>query len=61
MTWGDPIGDLVISVLDSTPYVGVVSGLRNPIMTTENGPAWVAILALPGLSTLSLRTGLTAV
>jgi hypothetical protein len=35
--------------------------MQNPIIATENGPAWVAILALLGLSTLSLRTGLTAV
>jgi hypothetical protein len=51
---------MVISMLDGTQYVVAASGMQNLIIPTESDPAWVTILAPPGRSKLSLRTGLTA-
>jgi len=28
-------------------YVAVAGGMKNPIIQTDSGPAWVAIFALP--------------
>jgi PQQ-dependent dehydrogenase (methanol/ethanol family) len=45
---GDPIGGGVVTyTLGGTQYVAVAGGMKNPIVQTESGPAWVAILALP--------------
>jgi alcohol dehydrogenase (cytochrome c) len=45
---GDPIGGGVITYeLDGKQYVAVAGGMKNPIVQTESGPAWVAIFALP--------------
>jgi len=45
---GGPIGGGVVTyLLDGTQYVAVAGGMKNPIIQTESGPAWVAILALP--------------
>ena len=45
---GDPIGGGVVTyMLDGTQYVAVAGGMKNPIVQTESGPAWVAIFALP--------------
>jgi glucose dehydrogenase len=45
---GDPIGGGNITYsLGGTQYVAVAGGMKNPIVQTESGPAWVAIFALP--------------
>jgi alcohol dehydrogenase (cytochrome c) len=45
---GDPIGGGVITyMLGGTQYVAVPGGMKNPIVQTESGPAWVAIFKLP--------------
>jgi alcohol dehydrogenase (cytochrome c) len=44
----DPIGGGVITyMLGGTQYVAVAGGMKNPVVDTESGPAWVAILKLP--------------
>jgi outer membrane protein assembly factor BamB len=44
----DPIGGGVITyMLGGRQYVAVAGGMKNGIVQTESGPAWVAILALP--------------
>jgi alcohol dehydrogenase (cytochrome c) len=46
---GDPIGGGVITyMLGGIQYVAVAGGMKNPIVLTDSGPAWVAILSLPG-------------
>lgn len=46
---GDPIGGGIVTyMLGGTQYVAVAGGMKNPIIQTDSGPAWVAILALPG-------------
>jgi alcohol dehydrogenase (cytochrome c) len=45
---GDPIGGGVVTYTrGGRQYVAVAGGMKNPIVQTESGPAWVAILALP--------------
>jgi alcohol dehydrogenase (cytochrome c) len=45
---GDPIGGGIITyMLGGKQYVAVAGGMKNPIVQTESGPAWVAIFALP--------------
>jgi alcohol dehydrogenase (cytochrome c) len=45
----DPIGGGIVTyMLGGTQYVAVAGGMKNAIVQTESGPAWVAILALPG-------------
>jgi alcohol dehydrogenase (cytochrome c) len=45
---GDAIGGGVITyMLDGKQYVAVAGGMKNAIVQTESGPAWVAIFALP--------------
>jgi alcohol dehydrogenase (cytochrome c) len=45
---GDPIGGGVVTYMrGGRQYVAVAGGMKNPIVQTESGPAWVAILALP--------------
>ena len=45
---GDPIGGGIVTyMLDGTQYVAVPGGMKNPIIQTDSGPAWVAIFALP--------------
>jgi hypothetical protein len=47
---GDPIGGGISTyMLGGTQYVAVSGGMKNPIIQTDSGPAWVAIFALPGL------------
>ena len=44
---GDAIGGGIITyMLGGTQYVAVAGGMKNGIVQTESGPAWVAILAL---------------
>jgi len=46
---GDPIGGGIVTyMLGGTQYVAVAGGMKHPIVLTESGPAWIAILALPG-------------
>src|SRR5664279_1327775 len=46
---GDPIGGGIVTYqLGGIQYVAVAGGMKNPVVDTESGPAWVAILALPG-------------
>jgi hypothetical protein len=46
---GDPIGGgMVTYMLGGIQYVAVAGGMKNPIVLTDSGPAWVAILSLPG-------------
>ncbi|WP_237684422.1 PQQ-binding-like beta-propeller repeat protein [Pseudaminobacter soli (ex Zhang et al. 2022)] len=46
---GDPIGGGISTyMLDGTQYVAVSGGMKNPIIQSDSGPAWVAIFALPG-------------
>jgi len=46
---GDPIGGGVVTyMLGGKQYVAVAGGMKNPVVLTESGPAWVAILSLPG-------------
>ena len=48
MPLGDPIGGGVITYeLGGQQYVAVAGGMKNAIVQTESGPAWVSILALP--------------
>jgi alcohol dehydrogenase (cytochrome c) len=50
---GDPIGGGIATyMLGGTQYVAVAGGMKNPIIQTESGPAWVAIFALPGRAKL---------
>lgn len=43
----DPIGGGIVTyMLNGTQYVAVAGGMKNPIVQTESGPAWVAIFAL---------------
>ena len=43
----DPIGGGIITyMLSGTQYVAVAGGMKNGIVQTESGPAWVAILAV---------------
>ena len=45
---GDPIGGGVVTyMLGDIQYVAVAGGMKNPIIQTDSGPAWVAIFALP--------------
>ena len=45
---GDPIGGGIVTyMLNGTQYIAVAGGMKNPVVVTESGPAWVAILALP--------------
>jgi len=45
---GDPIGGGISTyMLDNIQYIAVSGGMKNPILQTDSGPAWVAILALP--------------
>jgi alcohol dehydrogenase (cytochrome c) len=45
---GDPIGGGVVTyMLGGIQYVAVAGGMKNPIVLTDSGPAWVAILSLP--------------
>src|SRR5437764_14164827 len=45
---GDPIGGGIVTyMLGGSQYVAVAGGMKNPIVQTESGPAWVAIFALP--------------
>lgn len=45
---GDPIGGGISTyMLGGTQYVAVAGGMKNPVVDTDSGPAWVAILALP--------------
>jgi hypothetical protein len=37
----------VTYMLGGIQYVAVAGGMKNPIVLTESGPAWVAILSLP--------------
>jgi alcohol dehydrogenase (cytochrome c) len=47
----DPIGGGVITyMLGGTQYVAVAGGMKNPIVQTESGPAWVAIFRMPSPS-----------
>ena len=49
MDLGDPIGGGISTyMLDGTQYVAVSGGMKNPIIQTDSGPAWIAILALAG-------------
>ena len=44
----DPIGGGIVTyMLGGKQYVAVAGGMKNPIVQTESGPAWVAIFALP--------------
>ena len=44
----DPIGGGIITyMLGGKQYVAVAGGMKNSIVQTESGPAWVAIFALP--------------
>jgi alcohol dehydrogenase (cytochrome c) len=44
----DPIGGGIVTyMLGGKQYVAVAGGMKNAIVQTESGPAWVAILALP--------------
>jgi alcohol dehydrogenase (cytochrome c) len=46
---GDPIGGGVVTyMLGGTQYVAIAGGMKNPIVLTESGPAWVAIFSLAG-------------
>jgi len=46
---GDPIGGGIVTyMLGGTQYVAIAGGMKNPVVLTESGPAWIAILALPG-------------
>ena len=46
---GDPIGGGIVTyTLGGIQYVAVAGGMKNAIVQTESGPAWVAIFALPG-------------
>jgi alcohol dehydrogenase (cytochrome c) len=46
---GDPIGGGISTyMLGGTQYIAVAGGMKNPIVLTDSGPAWVAIFALPG-------------
>ncbi len=46
---GDPIGGGVSTyMLGGVQYVAIAGGMKNPIVDTDSGPAWVAIFALPG-------------
>jgi glucose dehydrogenase len=48
---GDQIGGGIVTyMLAGTQYVAVAGGMKNPIVDTESGPAWVAFLALPDQS-----------
>jgi alcohol dehydrogenase (cytochrome c) len=49
MDLGDPIGGGISTyMLGGRQYVAVSGGMKNPIIQTDSGPAWVAIFALPG-------------
>jgi alcohol dehydrogenase (cytochrome c) len=44
----DPIGGGIVTyMLGGKQYVAVAGGMKNGIVQTESGPAWVAIFALP--------------
>lgn len=46
---GDPIGGGIVTyMLGGTQYVAVAGGMKNAIVDTDSGPAWVAILAVSG-------------
>jgi alcohol dehydrogenase (cytochrome c) len=48
---GDPVGGGISTyMLGGTQYVAVAGGMKNPIIQTDSGPAWVAIFALLGQS-----------
>ena len=43
----DPIGGGIVTyMLNGTQYVAVTGGMKNLILQTRSGPAWVAILRL---------------
>jgi alcohol dehydrogenase (cytochrome c) len=45
---GDPIGGGISTyMLRGVQYVAVAGGMKNPVVDTDSGPAWVAIFALP--------------
>jgi len=45
----DPIGGGIVTyILGGRQYIAVAGGMKNPIVQTESGPAWIAIFALPG-------------
>ncbi len=46
-------GGIVTYVLDGTQYIAVAGGMKNAIVQTESGPAWIAIFALPKSSNLA--------
>ncbi len=43
-------GGIITYMLDGKQYVAVAGGMKNGIVQTESGPAWVAIFALPNES-----------
>ena len=44
----DPIGGSIVTyMLGGKEYVAVAGGMKNSIVQTESGPAWIAIFALP--------------
>jgi alcohol dehydrogenase (cytochrome c) len=44
---GDPIGGGISTyMIGGIQYVAIAGGMKNPIVQTESGPAWVAIFAL---------------
>jgi alcohol dehydrogenase (cytochrome c) len=45
---GDPIGGGIVTyTVGGTQFVAVAGGMKNGIVQTDSGPAWVAIFALP--------------
>jgi len=40
-------GGIVTYMLAGKQYVAVAGGMKNAIVQTESGPAWVAIFAIP--------------
>jgi outer membrane protein assembly factor BamB len=40
-------GGIVTYMLGGKQYVAIAGGMKNAIVQTESGPAWVAIMALP--------------
>ncbi len=40
-------GGISTYMLGGTQYVAIAGGMKNPIVQTESGPAWVAIFTLP--------------
>ena len=40
-------GGISTTMLDGIQYVAIAGCMKNPIVETKSGPAWVAIFALP--------------